>query len=171
MEKCRHVKIIDDDCGAGQNLWLRSDISISGLLDRMSVWPPLLITVIPVARWQYQNFPKYVLVNSTFYPCHFSNLNSEKKGILNLDHLWQGDRGEKRAKQLKYKPRLAHVKETPTQESIYRVYASSKNGKYIWHVNKPALTPQHNDDENSDCIRSFNYNGMATFKETEAVHF
>ena len=80
-------------------------------------------------------------------------------------------RQRKRAKQLKYKQRLAHVKETPTQESIYRVYASSKNGKYIWHVNKPALTPQHNDDENSDCIRSFNYNGMATFKETEAVHF
>ena len=78
-------------------------------------------------------------------------------------------RQRKRAKQLKYKQRLAHVKETPTQEAIYRVYASSKNGKYIWHVNKPALTPQHNDDENSDCLWNLNCNGK-TFIETVPVH-
>ena len=130
----------------------------------MSVWPALLITVIPVARWQYQNFPKHVFLNSTFYPCHFSHLNLEKKGNIN-----ERETDEKRAKQLKYKQRLAHVKETPTQESIYRVYASSKNGKYIWHVNKPALTPQHNDDENSDCLWNLNCNGK-TFIETGPVH-
>ena len=33
-----------------------------------------------------KTFQKHVLLNSTFYPCHFSHFNSEKKGILNLEH-------------------------------------------------------------------------------------
>ena len=60
----------------------------------MSVWPPLLITVIPVARWQYQNFPKHVLLNSTFYPCHFSHINLDKRRIIwNIDERETKEKG------------------------------------------------------------------------------